>query len=864
MPRTIPPVDVELLRSTNPFDLHTDRDAHAIRRQGLRLFWPSPPYEFDQIHQTLFAVPSAHQAPGSCLIRSQLRAKDTSDLNTTGAGPYGPVGELWIWSAFQQRATAMGLSSTHIDKLSRSIIPELSALLLSIDAGISIDIAQEHVRLGAAYGRIVFPLTPAALQSYTDHICAPRIATLVTEHAKERYAAQARHLAETSELRLSLQNALAPRLTLSSTSSERSPAPGPAASETVSQNKVASPSPIIAPSTSGPSVPVKRPRSSSPPIEPPTEHHLPTVTSQASAQPHLPPAVAPDHSVISTMLTTTTSGPGPSAPAKRLRSSTSTAPQPLQPCRPSAARDHYVAGSLTDIPANSLPDEPQGPSTTSVKPHSSAATKDKDNLPSRPLALSAVRKQHIPNVDGSHPPSTFENTITMDSNRIPPIPGYSSPKVVPAFARGVGRYSQPNKIGSGAHGTVYKARDDISPLPVAIKVCQARSDGTFTSTVWRELGALRLLRHAHITKLRDVVQVTPSSGLAELHLVFDYAESDLSQVSRRLGPQLQPALVKKWGWQILSALACIHKTGVVHFDLKPANVLVSIDGTVKIADFGLAEYVSAPMSGRRTRTVGSLWYRAPEALMRSQELGTAFDAWSWACLFAELLCGNGNPLWAPITPFEAMETIVEDLVNVGENLGDKELWFGSDKLPGVTRDPNAPYDHPERGVYRFRGGKGPESFSSRARSILRQRNPAFASMFEVVMFTFRLDPRLRPTCNQILDHPVWSQEPYLNARRSTKHLIGTLPFQRLVREITQNYTPPNALKWNERMWYEGYRYTSKALEAIQDAAEDYLVELLEDCGLAAAHAKRQTIMPSDLALARRLRGETPRRPHILR
>ncbi|KAK0519631.1 hypothetical protein OC834_007092 [Tilletia horrida] len=96
-------------------------------------------------------------------------------------------------------------------------------------------------------------------------------------------------------------------------------------------------------------------------------------------------------------------------------------------------------------------------------------------------------------------------------------------------------------------------------------------------------------------------------------------------------------------------------------------------------------------------------------------------------------------------------------------------------------------------------------------------------------------------------------------QRSTEHLIAKLPFRRLVRELTQDHTPHGARKWNERMWYEGYMYSEKALEAIQDAAEAYIVELLEDCAAAAAHAKRKTIMPSDMALALRLRGETPRR-----
>ncbi|KAI0741724.1 histone 3 [Daedaleopsis nitida] len=79
-------------------------------------------------------------------------------------------------------------------------------------------------------------------------------------------------------------------------------------------------------------------------------------------------------------------------------------------------------------------------------------------------------------------------------------------------------------------------------------------------------------------------------------------------------------------------------------------------------------------------------------------------------------------------------------------------------------------------------------------------------------------------------------------QKSTELLIRKLPFQRLVREIAQDFKTD-------------LRFQSSAVMALQEASEAYLVSLFEDTNLAAIHAKRVTIQPKDLALARRLRGE---------
>ena len=79
-------------------------------------------------------------------------------------------------------------------------------------------------------------------------------------------------------------------------------------------------------------------------------------------------------------------------------------------------------------------------------------------------------------------------------------------------------------------------------------------------------------------------------------------------------------------------------------------------------------------------------------------------------------------------------------------------------------------------------------------------------------------------------------------QKSTELLIRKLPFQRLVREISQDYR-------------SDLRFQSQAVLALQEAAEAYLVGLFEDTNLCAIHAKRVTIMPKDIQLARRIRGD---------
>ena len=111
------------------------------------------------------------------------------------------------------------------------------------------------------------------------------------------------------------------------------------------------------------------------------------------------------------------------------------------------------------------------------------------------------------------------------------------------------------------------------------------------------------------------------------------------------------------------------------------------------------------------------------------------------------------------------------------------------------------------------------------------------------MSTFRVffRTRLTPLPHAFLAPPLLLR-PHRKYQKSTELLIRKLPFQRLVREIAQDFKTD-------------LRFQSHAILALQEASEAYLVGLFEDTNLCAIHAKRVTIMPKDIQLARRIRGE---------
>lgn len=211
------------------------------------------------------------------------------------------------------------------------------------------------------------------------------------------------------------------------------------------------------------------------------------------------------------------------------------------------------------------------------------------------------------------------------------------------------RYEEVDEIGTGAYGTVYKARDlHCNGRFVAlkrVKISNTNEEGLPVSTV-REIALLKQVNqigHVNIVRLLDVFH-TPQNALQReiwLTLVFEHIEQDLTTYLEGCPPPgLNEWRIKSIIYQVLKGVEFLHINRVVHRDLKPQNILIANDGRVKVADFGLARIYGFSMI--LTSIVVTLWYRSPEVLLHSQ-YATAVDIWSLGCIFAELY--NGKALF---------------------------------------------------------------------------------------------------------------------------------------------------------------------------------------------------------------------------
>lgn len=159
-------------------------------------------------------------------------------------------------------------------------------------------------------------------------------------------------------------------------------------------------------------------------------------------------------------------------------------------------------------------------------------------------------------------------------------------------------------MGEGAYGIVYKALDTQTNRNVAMKKIkiEGEEDG-IPHTTLREIFLLKGLCHENVVTLLDIV-LEPG----KLHLVFELADKDLKMYIDETREPLRPELIKSYTRQILSGLQYCHCMGIMHRDLKPQNLLLKHDGTLKLADFGLARNFS-PCVKPLTVEVITRWYR---------------------------------------------------------------------------------------------------------------------------------------------------------------------------------------------------------------------------------------------------------------
>lgn len=208
-----------------------------------------------------------------------------------------------------------------------------------------------------------------------------------------------------------------------------------------------------------------------------------------------------------------------------------------------------------------------------------------------------------------------------------------------AIASGVlpGRYRDPQVVGRGGMGEVYCALDTVLGRPVAVKLLSERyaANADVRERFGREaLAAARLSGEPSIVTVYDV-----GEWRGRPFIVMEYVPNgSLEDVLRREGAQ-PPALVLRWLEEASTALDRAHRRGVVHRDVKPANLLLDDRGHVQVADFGVASAAGLESLTETGTVLGTAGYLAPEQAQGGRT-SAATDEYGLAVVAFELLTGS--------------------------------------------------------------------------------------------------------------------------------------------------------------------------------------------------------------------------------
>lgn len=204
-----------------------------------------------------------------------------------------------------------------------------------------------------------------------------------------------------------------------------------------------------------------------------------------------------------------------------------------------------------------------------------------------------------------------------------------------------GRYELLVLIASGGMASIYTALDTRLDRKVAVKIMHPHlaDDENFVNRFIREAKAAAALSHPNIVAVQD--QGWNQGGIPAVFLVMELIEGRTLREYLFEQGSLSPAETVRHLIPILSALAAAHRIGIVHRDIKPENILISTNGRIKVADFGLAhgELIGNTQTADSSVILGSVSYLSPEQVMRGVADARS-DVYAVGIMAFELLTGK--------------------------------------------------------------------------------------------------------------------------------------------------------------------------------------------------------------------------------
>ena len=249
----------------------------------------------------------------------------------------------------------------------------------------------------------------------------------------------------------------------------------------------------------------------------------------------------------------------------------------------------------------------------------------------------------------------------------------------------IGKYTLTRKIGEGGMASVYEAIHERLGTKVAIKVLSpilARNP-QLRQRFENEANFMASLSHPHITRVLDVEEKDET-----LAIIMELLEGeDLDARVKRTGP-LSTAEVKMLFTQVLNAFEYAHSKGIVHRDVKPANIFIDKNNQVKILDFGIAKLFGTGNEMTQTGTqMGTPVYMSPEQVRGEKSIDHRSDIYALGVTLYFTLTGKAPYESAEESSYEIFTKIINDPIPSLEN----NSFFNAIILKAASKDRNARY-----------------------------------------------------------------------------------------------------------------------------------------------------------------------------